>query len=376
MDEKIIKKCIEARHKLHQLAELSNDEIQTKIFLMEFLKKNSCLEIHDEGKWFYAVYKSKERGPGIAFRSEIDAVPVAETTDVVYKSLTDGVSHTCGHDGHCASLLSTALHIEQSGADCDVYFLFQHAEEIGAGAKECLKMLEENDIREIYGCHNAPGVQFGKVVMNEKGLMNWASTGVIVKFKGLPSHASMPEVRRNPAFCVADIIKKLPALEKEVSKKGKVLSTIIQIDIGEKSFGVQASEGVLCLTFRGEYEEELYRFRVAFESLVKHLTASNSIEYQIEYQDEFPITINTQRCMERIEKACNSLNLNFQYTEDMNRGSEDFGWYTKKIDGAIFRIGAGEKHAKLHTGFFDSPDDLIEKISSVFCELARTYKCI
>ena len=62
MDEKIIKKCIEARHKLHQLAELSNDEIQTKIFLMEFLKKNSCLEIHDEGKWFYAVYKSKERG--------------------------------------------------------------------------------------------------------------------------------------------------------------------------------------------------------------------------------------------------------------------------------------------------------------------------
>ena len=168
MDEKIIKKCIEARHKLHQLAELSNDEIQTKIFLMEFLKKNSCLEIHDEGKWFYAVYKSKERGPGIAFRSEIDAVPVAETTDVVYKSLTDGVSHTCGHDGHCASLLSTALHIEQSGADCDVYFLFQHAEEIGAGAKECLKMLEENDIREIYGCHNAPGVQFGKVVMNEK----------------------------------------------------------------------------------------------------------------------------------------------------------------------------------------------------------------
>lgn len=60
----------------------------------------------------------------------------------------------------------------------------------------------------------------------------------------------------------------------------------------------------------------------------------------------------------------------------MNRGSEDFGWYTKKIDGAIFRIGAGEKHAKLHTGFFDFPDDLIEKISSVFCELARTYKCI
>ncbi len=49
--------------------------------------------------------------------------------------------------------------------------------------------------------------------------MNWASTGVIVRFEGAPSHASMPEVGRNPAFCVADIIKMLPDLEKEAKVK-------------------------------------------------------------------------------------------------------------------------------------------------------------
>jgi len=356
------------------MAELSNEEIQTKRFLIEFLKKNSNLEIRDEGKWFYAVYRSGEKGTGIAFRSEIDAVPVTEKTKLVYKSLTEGVSHTCGHDGHCAALLSTALHIEKSGADCDVYFLFQHAEEIGAGAKECLKMLKENDIREIYGCHNAPGIKFGKVVMNEKGLMNWASTGVIVQFKGMPSHASMPEIGRNPAFCVANIIKKLPDLEKKAGKKGKVLSTIIQIDVGEKSFGVQASEGVLCLTFRGEYEDELESFKKDFESLVGNLAENDDIKCKIQYQDEFPITINTQGCMERIEKVCNILNVEFEYTEDMDRGSEDFGWYTKKVEGATFQIGAGENHAELHTGTFDFPDALIEKISGVFCELVRNFK--
>jgi amidohydrolase len=374
VDENIIKKCTVVRHKLHQMAEPSNKEIETKKFLIEFLEKNSCLEIHDEGKWFYAVYRAKEKGPGIAFRSEIDAVPVKETTDLAYKSLTEGMSHTCGHDGHCAALLATALHIERTGANCDVYFLFQHAEEIGAGAKECLKMLEENDIAEIYGCHNAPGIKLGKVIMNKKGLMNWASTGVIVRFEGTPSHASMPEVGRNPAFCVADIIKMLPDLEKEASKKGKVLSTIIQIDIGEESFGVQASDGVFCLTFRGEYEEELDWFRTEFEHLVANLACNNKINYQIQYQDEFPITINTQRCMECVKKSCDNLNVEFEYTEDMDRGSEDFGWYTKKIDGAIFHIGAGENHAELHTGAFDFPDDLIEKISDVFCEIVRMFK--
>ena len=160
--------------------------------------------------------------------------------------------------------------------------------------------------------------------------MNWASTGVIVRFEGAPSHASMPEVGRNPAFCVADIIKMLPDLEKEASKKGKVLSTIIQIDIGEESFGVQASDGVFCLTFRGEYEEELDWFRTEFEHLVANLACNNKINYQIQYQDEFPITINTQRCMECVKKSCDNLNVEFEYTEDMDRGSEDFGWYTKK----------------------------------------------
>ena len=126
MDENIIKKCTVVRHNLHQMAEPSNKEIETKKFLIEFLEKNSCLEIHDEGKWFYAVYRAKEKGPGIAFRSEMDAVPVKETTDLAYKSLTEGMGHMCGHDGHCAALLATALQIERTGENCDVYFLFQH----------------------------------------------------------------------------------------------------------------------------------------------------------------------------------------------------------------------------------------------------------
>ena len=43
MDENIIKKCTVVRHKLHQMAEPSNKEIETKKFLIEFLEKNSCL---------------------------------------------------------------------------------------------------------------------------------------------------------------------------------------------------------------------------------------------------------------------------------------------------------------------------------------------
>lgn len=72
-----------------------------------------------------------------------------------------GAAHKCGHDGHSAVLEGLAL--ELTGKDReeeekyefypgrDVYLIFQHAEEIGAGGEECdpagLKLsFEESDI--------------------------------------------------------------------------------------------------------------------------------------------------------------------------------------------------------------------------------------
>lgn len=370
IDNLIIEKCIKARHKLHQIAELSNQEKKTKKFLMDFLSENTRFEIHDEGEWFYAVYKSGSKSK-IALRSEIDAVPVTENNEISYKSLTEGVSHACGHDGHCAAMLSTALHVEKEGAPCDVYFLFQHAEETGEGAVKCLKLFQDNDVNEIYGCHNAPGIPFGKIVMNEKGLMHWASTGVILNFEGAPSHASMPELGINPAFCIAEIIRELSCIEKASSHKGPVLSTIINIDVGEDAFGVQASTGKLCLTVRGKFESDIECFKEILKSAVKEKADLYGLRYDIRYQDTFPITLNAMQCMEIVEKACESIDCDFEYTEEMDRGSEDFGWYTKRIPGAIFHIGAGIDHAELHTSEFDFPDELIKNITEIFIQIIR-----
>lgn len=373
INDLIIEKCVDARHKLHQIAELSNEEKKTKKFLMDFLSENTRFEIHDEGEWFYAVYKSGSKRK-IALRSEIDAVPVTENNEISYKSLTEGVSHACGHDGHCAAMLSTALHIEKEGAPCDVYFLFQHAEETGEGAVKCLKLFEDNDVNEIYGCHNAPGIPFGKIVMNEKGLMHWASTGIILNFEGAPSHASMPELGINPAFCIAEIIRELSCMEKESSHEGPVLSTIINIDVGEDAFGVQASTGKLCITVRGEVERDIERFKDILEYAVKKKSELYSLRYNVGYKDNFPITLNSRQCMEIVENVCKGIDYDFEYTKEMDRGSEDFGWYTKRIPGAIFHIGAGTEHAGLHTSEFDFPDELIKNITEIFMKIINNRR--
>ena len=76
-------------------------------------------------------------GPRIALRADMDALPVTEQVDLPFKSTVSaeyrgekvGVMHACGHDGHTASAVGTALLLHSRRAaipsNCTVRFLFQ-----------------------------------------------------------------------------------------------------------------------------------------------------------------------------------------------------------------------------------------------------------
>ena len=42
------------------------------------------------------------------------------------------------------------------------------------------------------------------------------------------------------------------------------------------------------------------------------------------------------------------------------RASEDFGWDTKQIPGAIFYIGNGENYPAIHTSSYDFNDEILK----------------
>jgi len=369
----IIGKCIDARHQIHQHAELSNHEVWTKQFLIDFLKVNTALEIHDQGKWFYAVYKSGQNIPGILFRAEMDAIPVQETCDVPYLSLSPGVGHKCGHDGHCASLLATAMTIDDQGAACDVYLLFQHAEETGDGAPECVEVLKDNNINEIYGYHNNPGAPLGMALVKKEGTLHCASKGMIIHFEGRPSHAATPEMGINPAFAIACLIKDISKLTNPADYRGLTMCTVIEINVGTRAFGTQASSGEFCLTIRGEHEDDLEKLQTRIENEVCKLAKEEGLKFDISYCDIFPVTVTDPKCSEIVEKACEQLNVPFRHITEPERGSDDFGWYTSRIPGTLFFLGDGENHAELHSSDFDFPDNLIEESSDLFMKIIEEH---
>ena len=362
--------AVELRHELHGHPELSMHEEWTKARLMEFLRENTELQLVDCGRWFYAVHRADEGKPSIAFRADIDAVPVEEPAHMVpYASQCPGVGHKCGHDGHSAALAAFALELENRPVDKNVFLIFQHAEEIGRGAAECAEMLEENDISEIYAFHNLPGVSLGAVAVPE-GVAQFASTGVILQFTGVKSHASYPENGKNPAFAIAELINMIPELLKPECWRGVTLATVIQVNVGERAFGTAAGYGELLLTIRGEFEEEMDALRETLEKQAQAKAAQYGLECSVSYEDFFPETRNHPCAAEKVRRAARRLGIPVEEMKEKFRASEDFGYYTKRVPGAIFYLGDGE-HAPLHTAEFDFPDPLIETAVNLFMELAQ-----
>ena len=350
------------RHALHAHPELSGQEHWTKKALMDFLRNHTDLELLDQGTWFCA--RCPGRGSGsVAFRADFDALPIQEDTPLPYRSQVPGVSHKCGHDGHSAALALLAMTLQNPPRT--VYLIFQCAEETGRGGEACARFLREQGVEEVYAFHNMSGYPEGAVCLR-RGTMNCASRGMVLRFEGVPAHASTPELGKSPALAVARLVEALPGLTRPEDHRGLVLATVVQMDVGEPAFGMAAHRGALLLTLRADYEEELTALVDALETMARKEAETAGLTLAVSYEDVFPANVNHDACVARVERAARALGYPVIEMASPMRASEDFGWYLREIPGAMFLLGNGESHPPIHAADYDFPDFLLPRARAMF----------
>lgn len=371
MKRQTIETATALRHELHRHPELSNEETWTKTHLMDFLKAHTNnLEIIDKGNWFYAAYRKDDSLPNIAFRADFDALPMPEVIDLPWASEIPGVSHKCGHDGHSSTLAAFALEVDQQGANNNIFFLFQPAEETGDGAIQCIDLIHDEKIDEIYAYHNMSGLPF-KTVGVRDGSMLFASKGMTIHLKGSPAHASQPENGVNPSLAVASIVQGISEFTSAEMNEGPVFCTVVQIDVGQKAFGMSASSGALRMTIRAQYEKELDQLQKNLEQFANAQGEEYGLDIRFEYQDEFPETANDPGCTDVIRKSAEDEGLSVMEIEEAYRGSEDFGHLSKLTKASYCFIGNGEDYPNVHTSEYDFRDELIEVGVGLFTRIAN-----
>ena len=154
-------KLIKLRRELHKYPELSNDEYNTSERIINYIKDynpDEIIRLGDTGVLF--VFNGHDNGKTIMFRSELDALPIKEITEVEYKSLNTNISHVCGHDGHMAILAGLAEKISiDRPTKGKVILLFQPAEEVEQGAYDVMENPKFKTMNPdyIFALHNVPG---------------------------------------------------------------------------------------------------------------------------------------------------------------------------------------------------------------------------
>lgn len=378
MTERNLNEITKLRHTLHRHPELSMEESGTMETLQAFLRKTTTLEIHSREGWFYAYKAGSRRSGSIAFRADMDALPIPETISLPYSSQNEGVSHKCGHDGHCAALCGLALELDRHKTDRDIYLIFQPGEEIGAGGQRCAELIREKGISQVYAFHNLGGYPQGAIVYR-RGLTQPASEGLRIRLTGRTSHASAPEKGNNPAGAIAQIVqyalniaaskgpeKTTPAAE-EVPMR---LCTITGIRLGDGDFGISPGEGEICMTLRAEVESQMVAMEKAILARAGEVSGAAGLQMHYSIHDYFPETRNHDECLDQVLNAARANDIPTIPMRELWRASEDFGHYLKACPGAMFYIGNGENYPPLHTLEYDFNDKILGTAVTMFMELA------
>ncbi len=356
--------AVQLRHEMHRHPELSNCEQNTLKLITNYIEKYTDFKAINTGTYLYVDYKVND-DKYIAFRCDIDALPMDEYIDVEYGSVNQGVCHKCGHDGHSSTMLAFMLEVSQQKPKQNILFIFQHAEETVDGAKVCVELFKKYNVDCIYGYHNMSGLAYKKIGIIYD-IAHLGSYGMEIELIGKESHASEPEKGINPVFAFADIVANLSTLTKGA------LCSVVHLDVGQNAYGISAGKGYLRLTIRSDEDEILTAVKNNIVNYTKEQAQKYGLSANFTYSDYFPVTYNHKESVDKVIKAANNLHINVINLEKPHRASEDFGVYTQAIKGAMFYIGNGEDYPSIHTDEYDFRDENIAIGADMYMELLKS----
>ena len=258
------------RHDLHNHPGVSGEEHYAHDLIAHQLPLYHPDKVfhHVGGFGIIAVWGTNPSHPTIAIRGDIDALPIG---------------HRCGHDGHTTILLQLAEYIAQRGYPDgrNVLLIFQPEEETGLGAQKIIdaQILQQYNIRAIYGLHNLPGFPLGTVILNRHTFAA-ASTGIIYRLTGRATHASTPEKGINPGLAIAEIIQQFNRFNSDPNALGDDFrqATLICIRHGEEAFGTSAGNADIMFTLRAFTNDTMEHFIADANSTVAQIASRHHLQ--------------------------------------------------------------------------------------------------
>lgn len=365
------------RRDFHAHPEFGFEEHRTSRLVAERLRAFGFTEVV-EGIGGTGVVASLTRGSGnrsVALRADMDALRICEQSEYPYKSVTPGVMHACGHDGHTTMLLGAAkILAAQGGFDGTVRFVFQPAEEWGKGAMAMLTsgLADRFPFDEIYGLHNAPGLPVGAFTTRPGPVMS-AEDNFEIVLRGLGGHASKPQGGREVLVAACALVMNLQTIvSRRVAPTEAAVVSVTELLTDGTRNALPGTARILgdARSFRPEVS-------AAIETEMRRIAAGTAASYdvgcEVTYTREFVPTVNDPEAAAAALAAARRVfgSENVREAREPNTGSEDFARFLQHAQGCFAFIGNGEQSKPLHHPEYDFNDDALPHGTNFFVQIVR-----
>jgi amidohydrolase len=356
--ERLEAKVVAWRRDFHANPELGNREFRTSKIVADHLRALG-IEVREKvaHTGVVGILRGALRGPVVALRADMDALPVTEETDVPFKSsvrtewggMACGVMHACGHDGHTAMLMGVAELLSglRERIPGTVKFIFQPAEE-GApdgeegGARMMIeeRCLEEPKVGAIFGLHVTSNHPAGTIGYRS-GPMMASSDELRVFVRGTQTHAAWPWRGVDPIVIGSQIVMGLQTI---VARRIDITKEPSVVTIGVFDGGVRKNiipdqvrmEG----TIRAFDEAQREDIHGHVKRITEMIAAAGGAKATVQIKRGYDVTVNdpalTAWAIPTIARVAGATNVG---VVDKVCGAEDFSFYQKAVPGLFLRVG-------------------------------------
>jgi amidohydrolase len=376
--KKINDQLVSWRRDFHMHPELGFQETRTAGIVADTLEKLGYRVRRGVGRTG-VVADLGEGKPVIAFRTDMDALPLAEANLVSYASQNPGVMHACGHDSHTAMALGAATLLAKEKFKGTVRFLFQPSEEVGdeEGISGAPRMVADGALESVdmvIAQHVDTCTPVGNIRISSGpasgGVDSWYGT-----ILGKGGHGAKPNETVDPFYLTAHVLMALNAI---VSRRLVPFDPAV-VSVGSLHGGhtenvipdrVEIS-GTLRFTEPRVQEQIHAEIRRAFE-VVRPLGG----DYALRFEIGSPPMQNAPEACALIEQAAADL-LGKEHILPMlpDLGAEDFGSFSERVPGAMFILGTliegDERYG--HNPHFDIDERALPLGAALFAGIALRY---
>lgn len=286
--------------------------------------------------------------PAVLLRGDMDGLPLTEKSGVEYASQTGDTMHGCGHDLHTSMLAgaATLLAERRESLAGDVVLMFQPGEEGWDGASYMVRegVLEASGkkVDAAFGLHVMSAMEETGVFTAKSGPVMSASDGLFVTVHGAGGHGSAPFAAKDPVTAAAEMVT---ALQTMVTRQFNIFDPVV-ISVGVLRAGtvrnIIPDTAYFEATIRSFSNEAHEKLQVSVPQLLQSIARAHGLEVTVNYQTEYPTTINDESETLFVRHAVEELfdSTSYQAMRDPLAGSEDFSRVLNEVPGSFLFLSA------------------------------------